>query len=166
MNQTPTLPTFGAHVPGAGGHLSAIMRGPTVNGVRQPDYALIAANVPGILMPWGEYGQKVKDCDSLTDGLANTRAMLKAKCPPAVHLAGIEIEGHKDWYLPARAELWAAYANTPELFAKVIHWSSTQDSSSYAFAQDFEYGNSSWDVKDFQRLVRPFRRIHLYHFPA
>lgn len=166
MNRTPTLPTFGTDVPGAGGILSGIMRGPLVKGLRQPDYALIAANVTGILMPWGEYGTTVKGCDSLTDGLANTQAMLAAKCPPAVHLSGLEIEGHKDWYLPARAELWAAYANTPELFAKSIHWTSTQLSSDLAFAQDFEHGFSRWFLKDCQRLVRPFRRIQLYHFPA
>lgn len=166
MKQTPTLPTFGAIVPGQGGHLVGIMRGPLVKGIRQPDYALLAAIVPAVLLPWGEYGKKITGADSLTDGMTNTLAMLKAKCPPALHMVGIEIEGHKDYYLPARAEFWAARANTPELFDNAPHWSSTQNSAHYAFAQDFEYGSSYWGSKGNEFRVRPFRRIPLYHFPT
>ncbi|MFZ2306191.1 MAG: DUF1566 domain-containing protein [Rhodoferax sp.] len=166
MKKTPTLPTFGAIVPGEGGHLAGIMRGPVVNGERQPDYALIVAITPAVLLPWGEYGKEVAGACSLTDGLANTQAMLKAKCPPALHVAGIEIEGHKDYYLPARAELWAARANVPELFDKAWHWSSTQHSRLNAFVQVFEYGGSFWNRKDYEHRVRAFRRIPLYHFPA
>lgn len=166
MKKTPTLPTFGAIVPGEGGHLAGIMRGPVVNGERQPDYALIVATTPAVLLPWGEYGKEVAGAGSLTDGLANTQAMLKAKCPPALHVAGIEIEGHKDYYLPARAELWAARANVPELFDKAFHWSSTQSSRYDAFVRGFEGGSSYWGSKDYACRVRAFRRIPLYHFPA
>lgn len=166
MNKTPTLPTFGAIVPGEGGHLVGIMRGALVKGVRQPDYALIAAIVPAILLPWGEYGKEISGANSLTDGLANTQAMFKAKCPPALHIAGIEIEGHKDYYLPARGEMWAARANAPELFDNALHWTSTQGSSIIAFAQGFEDGFGFWNYKNHEFRVRPFRRIPLYHFPA
>lgn len=166
MKKTPTLPTFGAIVPGEGGHLAGIMRGPVVNGERYPDYAIIVAITPAVLLPWGEYGKEVAGAGSLTDGLANTQAMLKAKCPPALHVAGIEIEGHKDYYLPARSELWAARANVPELFDKAWHWSSTQHSRISAFVQDFEDGGSFWDGKVYEHRVRAVRRIPLYHFPA
>lgn len=166
MNKTLTLPTFGAIVPGEGGHLVGIMRGPMVKGKRQPDYALIAAITPAVILPWGEDGIAVKGADSLTDGLANTQAMLNAKCPPALHVANIEIEGHKDYYLPARAELWAARANAPELFEKAFHWSSTQVSRYSAFVQDFEVGSSLWHFKGLEHRVRAFRRISLYHFPT
>jgi hypothetical protein len=76
-------------------------------------------------------------------------------------VAGIEIDGHKDYYLPARAELWAARANAPELFDKAWHWSSTQDSRNDAFVQGFEHGSSDWTYKGGEHRVRAFRRIPL-----
>lgn len=165
MNQQRTLPSFGNIVPGEGGRLGAIMRGNLVDGVRQPDYALIMPKVPAIKLPWGEYGKSITGADSLTDGLANTQAMLRAKCPPALHIADLVVDNHKDLYLAARAEYWALRANVPELFEKAIHWTSTQDSSTYAFAQHFEGGNSYWLYKDLEFLVVPVRRIPLYHSP-
>ncbi len=167
MSKIQTLPNFGTAVPGAGGVLAGIMRGALVKGKRLPDYALIAAIVPGVSMVWGEYGKKVAGADSVSDGQANTKAMLKANCPPAAHVASLQIEGHADWYVPARAELLAAWCNVPELFEpKGYHWSSTQGSPVDAFVQGFEYGLSGWNLKDTSRLVRPFRRIPLYHFPT
>ncbi len=162
----PTLPAFGELVPGAGGRLAGIMRGNVVAGVRQPDYALIVASMDDVSLPWGEYGKAVPGADSLTDGLANTLAMIKAKCPPALHVQKMTAGLHNDWYLPARAEMWAARANVPELFGKAFHWTSTQHSSHYAFVQGFEYGGSGWDFKDYEHRVRAFRRIPLQHFPA
>jgi hypothetical protein len=166
MQRQPTLPTFGEIVPGEGGRLVGIMRGAVINGVRQPDYALIAPDVPAVILEWGAYGKQLVFADSLTDGLSNTQAMLKAQCPPAMLCADLEIDGHNDFYLPARAEMWAARANTPELFEKAFHWTSTQLSSYYAFVQDFEHGTSHWGSKDYGYRVRPFRRIQLYHFNA
>lgn len=160
-----TLPTFGEVVPGAGGRLGAIMRGALVGKVRQPDYAIIVPDLPTVSLQWGEYGKEVPNCNSLTDGLANTQAMLAAKCPPALHIADLNAKHeHKDLYLPARGELWALRANVPELFEKGWHWSSTQDSSNHAFIQDFEYGLSYWYFKDTTYRVRPVRRIQLQHF--
>lgn len=166
MSKHLTLPTFGEIVPGEGGRLGGIMRGHIVDGVRQPDYALIVPEMKAISLPWGTYGKEIPACNSLTDGAANTSAMLAAKCPPAVQIAKLNIEGHTDYYLPASAELWALRANVPELFDKVWHWGSTQSSSDYAFVQDFEYGYSHWLFKDYERRVRAARRIPLYHFPA
>lgn len=166
MSSKPTLPTFGEIVPGEGGRLGAIMRGHIVDGVRQPDYALIVPDMKSVTVQWGEYGKEIAGCNSLTDGLANTRAMLAAKCPPAVAIAKLKIDGHADFYLPARGELWALRANVPELFDKVWHWSSTQHSSIGAFVQDFEFGYSGWYSKGRDYRVRAVRRIPLQHFPA
>lgn len=163
MQQHPPLPTFGEIVPGEGGRLGAIMRGNIVNGVREADYAIIVPDLPAIELKWGEY-KEVANASSLTDGLANTRAMLKAKCPPALHIAKLQAEGHTDFYLPARGEMWALRANVPELFDKAIHWTSTQNSRNYAFVQDFENGLSSWLIKVYDWRVRAVRRIPLYHF--
>lgn len=163
MNKNQTLPTFGELVPGEGGHLGAIMRGSVVDGIRQADYALIVPNLPSVLLPWGEYGKEVAGAGSLTDGLTNTQAMIKAKCPSALHIQSLVADGHSDLYLPARAEYWALRANVPELFEKEFHWTSTQTSRDYAFAQDFEDGSSNWYHKSYEFRVRPVRRIHLYH---
>lgn len=167
QNRRPTLPTFGEIVPGEGGRLGAIARGNIVAGVRQPDYAIIVPDLPGIDLPWGQRGQDVTGATSLTDGLANTAAMLAAKCPPALHIAQLKTsEGHTDLYLPARAEMWALRANVPELFDKVWHLTSTQGSGSTAFIQSFEGGGSAWFSKGSDYRVRAVRRIPLQHFPA
>ena len=167
--QTPTLPTFGEVVPGEGGRLAGIMRGPVVDGVRQPDYALIVADAtdaPAVLLPWGKSDQDVTGATSLTDGPTNTIAMAAAGSPAALHIRKLAIGGHTDWYLPARAELWAARGNVPELFEKEWHWSSTQIGRHYAFYQSFDYGGSGWGDKDLELRCRAFRRVQLYHFPA
>lgn len=163
----PTLPTFGEVVPGEGGRLGAIMRGPVVGGVRQPDYAVIVPDLPGKKLVWGTRGVDIAGAMSLTDGQVNTAAMLAAKCPPALYISKLKTaEGHADLYLPARAEYWALRANVPELFEKALHWSSTQDDSDYAFSQSFGDGWSHWGGKGYELLVRPVRRIPLQHFPT
>lgn len=164
-----SLPTFGEVVPGAGGRLAGIMRGSVVDGARQPDYALIVSDAPaGDLgkLKWGTYGEEVPGAASLTDGLANTLAMIAAKCPAALAVSKLKIDGHKDWYIASRTEMWAARGNVPELFKKEWHWTSTQDSRSDAFAQDFEDGSSTWIGKGNEFRVRAFRRIPLDHLNA
>lgn len=166
-NQQPTLPRFGELVPNAGGRLGGIMRGALVNGVYQPDYALIVPDIPASLLAWGEQGKTVEGANSLTDGLANTQAMLKANCAAAQHIHELgKTTGHTDLYLAARAEYWALRANVPKLFDKEWHWTSTQHSSSSAFVQDFESGYSVWYGKGNTYRVRPVRRIQLQHFPT
>lgn len=166
MKQRPTLPTFGEIVPGEGGRLGAIMRGSLIDGVRQADYAIIVPDLPSVHLPWGTRGVEVKNANSMTDGHWNTLAMLIAKCPPAIHVTELKVDGHEDLYLPARAELQALWANVPELFDKAWHWSSTQSSAYGAFVQVFEYGDSDWNGKDYDYRVRAVRRIPLQHFPT
>lgn len=170
MQPHPTLPTFGAIVPGEGGRLGAIMRGALVDGQREPDYALIVPTNPDCdmdPMPWGKYGQDVPGANSLTDGWRNTLAMLAAKCPPAQRLKDLEAEGHRDLYIPGRAELWALRANVPELLVdKTIYWSSTQGSRNNAFCQSFDGGASLWYGKGNEFRVLALRRIPLQHFPT
>jgi hypothetical protein len=163
-----TLPTFGEIVPGAGGRLGAIMRGALVDGVRQSDYAVIVADaVAGgevLKLAWGNYGTEIPGAASRTDGLANTAAMVKANCPAALAVAGLQLEGFTDWYLPARGEMWGLCANVPELFAPEYHWTSTQGSRFTAFVQDVAGGGSYWGGKDNEFRVRAVRRIQLQHF--
>lgn len=160
-----TLPAFGAAIPGQGGIFAAIMRGPVVDGIEQPPYALLVsdATVGEIAeVEWGNYGKDVPGTSSRTDGLANTIAMAAANCPAALRVQAITIDGHSDYYLPALGELNSAAANVPELFnTEDWYWTSTQDSRYDALAHDFEYGVSDWGVKDLRHRVRAFRRISL-----
>jgi hypothetical protein len=161
-----TLPAFGALIPNQGGHFAAIVRGPVVDGVEQPPYALLVSPLAtgGDIedVKWGEYGKDIEGTKDRRDGLANTLAMAAASCPAALKLRELTIDGFSDWYLPAIGELNAAAANVPELFdPEGWYWSSTQTSRSNAFAQDFEYGTSDWDVKGYELRVRAFRRIPL-----
>ena len=165
MSKQATLPTFGEVVPGAGGRLGAIMRGNLVAGKRQADYAIIVPDVKPVLLRWGPY-KEISGASSLTDGIANTAAMLKAKCPPALYIQSVKVDEHADFYLPARGEYWALRANVPELFEKGWHWTSTQNSRYDAFVQFFENGSSAWLTKFNEFRVCPVRRIQLQHFTA
>ena len=160
-----TLPAFGAVIPGQGGLLVAILRGPIVEGVEQPPFALLVSDAAvGEFedVAWGEYGKDVPGTTSRTDGKANTDAMVLASCPAALRVRDLTIDGHSDWYLPSLGELNSAAANVPELFSTDDwYWTSTQGSRYSAFVQGFEDGDSLYDDKDHGHRVRAFRRISL-----
>ena len=160
-----TLPAFGAIIPGQGGILAAILRGPIVEGVEQPPFALLVSDAAaGEIedIAWGEYGKDVPGTSSRTDGKANTDAMVLANCPAALRVRELTIDGHSDWYLPSLGELNSAAANVPELFSTDDwYWTSTQDSRGTAFVQGFEDGYSHWYDKVNGPRVRAFRRISL-----
>lgn len=162
-----TLPAFGAVIPGQGGILAAILRGPTVDGIEQPPFALIVSDASaGELqdIAWGEYGKDVPGASSRTDGPANTAAMALASCPAALCVRDLTIDGHSDWYLPSLGELNSAAVNVPELFVTDDwYWTSTQRYRRSAFVHDFEGGYSDWDIKGRGHQVRAFRRINLSH---
>ncbi|MGE0329725.1 MAG: DUF1566 domain-containing protein [Ramlibacter sp.] len=169
MKHHPTLPTFGDIVPGEGGRLGAILRGALVGKKREPDYAVIVplADLADLKeSPWGQRGQDVAGAKSFTDGWRNTLAMAASGCAIATQVRQLTIEGHSDLYIPARAEMWALYANVPELFDKRTYWTSTQSDSHVAYAQDFAYGYSYWGGKVNELRVRAVRRIQLHHFTA
>jgi hypothetical protein len=160
-----TLPAFGAVIPGQGGLLAAILRGPIVESVEQPPFALLVSDAAaGEIedIAWGEYGKDVPGTSSRTDGKANTDAMVLASCPAALRVRDLTIDGHSDWYLPSLGELNSAAANVPELFSTDDwYWTSTQFSRGNAFVQGFENGYSGWYYKVSGHRVRAFRRISL-----
>ena len=159
------LPAFGAIITGQGGHFAGIVRGHKAeDGSEQPAYAILVAPAAGELqdVTWGEYGKELTGCTDRRNGQANTAAMLKAECAAAIAVRNLDIEGHKDWYLPALGEMNIAAANVPELFAvDGIYWTSTQYSRYSAFAQDFASGYSYCYGKDYEFRVRAFRQIPL-----
>ena len=155
------LPALGALIAAQGGHFAGIVRG---NGADAPPYALLVSPASSELqdIAWGQYGKEVPGCGDRRDGKANTAAMLKAECAAAIAVHNLDIEGHKDWYLPALGEMNIAAANVPELFAgDGIYWTSTQDSRYCAFGQDFADGYSHWHDEANECRVRAFRQIPL-----
>jgi hypothetical protein len=158
------LPAFGTFIPGQGARFAAIMRGPIVDDVERPPYALLVSEKETEVESavWGTYGTEIEGAGSRTDGKANTLAMIAAQCPAALLASAIEADGHTDFYVPSLGELNAAAANVPELFDGTgIYWTSTQGSRNGAFVQDFENGYSDWGGKDYEFRVRAVRQIPL-----
>ena len=77
--------------------------------------------------------------------------------------AAIEVDGHKDFTLPFRRELALQYANIPEEFEKEWYWSCEQHAADagWAWVQNFDYGNQSYDPKSFGSRARAVRRIKI-----
>jgi hypothetical protein len=60
---------------------------------------------------WGEYEQLIENCRSFWHGMPNTEAMASAGSDIAKWARGLDINGFKDWYIPARDELELIYRN-------------------------------------------------------
>lgn len=156
-----TIPAIGQPWPGQCGVNAGLMRGE--NGL--PDYYLIiptdsAGKIDRI--EWGGYEHKTEGANSEFDGLANTTALLKSdqEHPAAAWAAGLNIDGHNDFYLPARREQSLMYANCPELFEPRWHWSSTQYSALNAWLQNFEDGSQGISLKSCRYAARAVRRYY------
>lgn len=154
------LPNIGEYWPSQGGVYAGMMRGQD----GQPDYHLIvAAGEVGFVkeIAWGGYEKDEPAAKSEWDGKANTLALSRSDIdhPAAEWAAGLEIDGHVDWYLPARREAALCYANTPELFEEGWHWTSTQSSRDGAYAQYFTYGRQDRGDKYGGLRARAVRRL-------
>lgn len=164
QTKAPTIepkqpPRIGEYWPGQGGVYAGLMRG--TDG--QPDYHLIvAADDDGFAdeIVWGGHGQDEPAAKSEWDGQANTLALVSSEHdhPAAEWAVGLVIDGHADWYLPARREAALCYATVPELFEKAWHWTSTQCSPGYAWGQYFGDGFQGNYRKGLELRARAVRR--------
>lgn len=157
-----SVPPLGAIWPGEGGVNAGLVRGHGGT----PDYYLIVPTGDDAEFEDLAYGLRaveVEGANSPWDGLANTRALLASgkHHPAAMAAAGFARDGHNDYYLPARRELQVAEANVPEVFSKVLHWSSSQYSAYYAYLMYFSDGHQGFNDKDYEARVRPVRRKFL-----
>jgi hypothetical protein len=155
------IPSIGQYWPEQGGVNAGLMRG--ANG--KPDYYLIIPTDDAgknTSVAWGGYGTETEGANCEFDGLANTTALLKSENehPAAEWAAGVIIEGHNDFYLPARRENSVAYGNCPELFDNEWYWSSTQYSARSAWVQHFGDGGQGIDGKDYSLAARAVRRYY------
>ena len=154
------IPAIGEEWPEQGGVYAGMVRGS--NGL--PDYHLIVATGPTAQqkeVTYGSAGKSTAGADHEWDGLANTIALAESDNDhPAAHWAHIlRLNGFRDWYLPARRELSLLYANVPELFDKVWHWSSTRYSAYSAWSQAFGDGDQHGARKTSALRARAVRRF-------
>jgi hypothetical protein len=146
-----------------GGVFAGLMRGEA----GKPDYFLIVPTDSKAYNPsitWGGYEEEQGGACSDFDGLANTLHLVElgeGKHPAACWAAGLEIAGHKDFYLPAKKELALMYATVGDLFETGDwYWSSTQYSKNSAWVQTFVNGHqTSNDKTSYGYRARAVRRL-------
>lgn len=121
--------------------------------------------------PWGAENKLIKAATSYSDGHANTSAMAKAGSALAKWARGLNIGGHKDWYIPSRLEsllifgelrgIEAFNEDQPNGIAKHWYWTSTQYAGNVDFAwfQVFLSGGQNYNLKNFELRARAVRRI-------
>ncbi|MCY1292336.1 hypothetical protein D9M69_386630 [compost metagenome] len=153
-------PAIGQYWHGQGGVYAGLVRGED----GQPDYHLVVPTAEAATAKetsWGASGKSEDGATHARDGLANTRALCESEHdhPAAQWAAGLEIEGHRDFYLPSRFELALCYANVRELFEECWHWSSTQYSPNYAWIQHFDDGLQGNALKGNGYRARAVRRV-------
>ncbi|TAL89254.1 MAG: DUF1566 domain-containing protein [Candidimonas sp.] len=152
------VPRIGDYWHGQGGHYAGIAR---ADDGRQ--YHLIKGVGEFEGLEYGGYEKAESGIGNLWDGAANTNTLVASGIdhPAAQAAAQYEADGHSDFYLMSQREACLCAANIPHLFKKTRYWTSTQLSSDYAWAVDFEYGDvSSWN-KDDEFRVCPVRRLFI-----
>jgi hypothetical protein len=134
---------------------------------------------------WGCYGSLIAGADGTTigTGAQNTTDItaIVGGCPtsgiPARLANDLTLGGLSDWYLPSRNELNAlckwAFGDTVNTvcnnggsgglslanggFSTNFYWSSSEDTSNFAWSQQFGNGYQFNDIKLFTGFVRPVR---------
>lgn len=154
-------PAIGQYWTGQGGYYMGTM--PAIGHL--PARHLVFSEKSPERMTWGPYGTNIAGADSRIDGAANTAAILTHKATHGGDFQGAEwaaaytADGHNDFHLPCQADLFFASLQPASVAWLTWHWSSTQHSGYIAFAQDFEDGNSYWNFKDDDFLVRAVRWV-------
>lgn len=138
----------------------------------------VSADITGANSRWKTSNTDTPGTDHLTDGVANTSAMIAAGIelhPAAAHCIDHRGGGNADWYMPAKDELNVIYQNLdygrpncppdflsggPQAFTNAWYWASTQYSSDLGWSQLFGGGNQGSNSKPgSNRRVRPVRRL-------
>lgn len=153
-------PAAGELWPGQGGYYVCTL--PAAFGL--PARHLIVAADEKDGLAWGGYDSECAGAASQTDGRANTAALVTddEDHTAAQYASQYTADGHSDFHLPSRHDLYMAYLHAPQLFKTTgWYWSSSQCSRYGAWCQDFEYGSSTARNKDHEFRARPVRWIHL-----
>lgn len=154
------IPSIGEYWDGQGGVYVGFVRGP----VTSRGWHLILPVDPSARakdLTWGPYGTDVLEAAHPSDGLANTEALIgcAGNYPAAEFTRQVSVDGHKDFYLPARRELALIEMNVPELVEKGWWWSSTQYSARSAYLQTFSNGLTDGWLKGSKAGALAVRRL-------
>lgn len=155
-----TPPASGEYWAGQGGHY--ICTHPAAFGL--PARHLIVGAGEAKDLAWGGYDEDTPGAASQVDGRANTIALLQDEHehPAAQWAAAYTADGHTDFHLPSRFDLFMCFLHAPQIFSKEgWHSSSSQYSRYDAYCQGFEFGSSYAGLKDGHRRARAVRWIHL-----
>ncbi|MEG1281460.1 MAG: DUF1566 domain-containing protein [Comamonas sp.] len=149
----------GEYWPGQGGHYVCTL--PAMQGL--PARHLIVATDEHEEITWGPRDNDMHAATSQADGKGNTAALVQAGKHPAAQWASeYSADGHNDFHLPSRYELFMCWLCAPQLFSKDNwYWTSSQYSRLSAWFQAFEYGDSSCSGKGGKLRARPVRWIQL-----
>ena len=155
--KTPILP--GTPLPHLGGALGAYVAYP--NG---STHALIVADKSHVFRTtWGP-ARSVKGATGI-DGIVSTQAMAKAGNKAAQRVMGLCIDGHADFYMPSRLELFAVQQMARQLLPETgWGWTSTQDDASCAWFCHFADGDQFLNRKSFEGSAVAVRRLTLESF--
>jgi len=158
---TSTLPAFGAQIEGGLFHGIYLLNGQLWGEVTAPKAEGEIAD-----LPWMAKHVDVPGASHDYDGLANTIAMAEAGSALGKAARALRIDGHDDWYIPARGGQLAQWSNLrfllgeAEAFEPRWYWSSTQFDRYYAYYQYFDYGYTYYRFKSWEsgraRVVRRF----------
>jgi hypothetical protein len=118
-------------------------------------------------LQWKTSQTSSSGADSLVDGSQNTIDINNSSHPAAQWAAALSIDGYSDWYLPAKDELNLVWTNRTSLpigetnDTDDYYWSSTESSSTQAWAQIFSNGTQIQGAKNVSAGIyaRAVRRI-------
>ena len=129
------------------------------------------AGQSGSTLAWKTTNTTTTGTTSLTNGFANTAAMITAGAslhPAANFCNNLTIGGFSDWYLPSKDELNLLYTNHPALetagsgsFIDTYYWSSSESGTTTAWEQRFSSGSQNTCTKGDSYYVRAIRRISM-----
>jgi len=113
---------------------------------------------------WGCYGTSIPGAASLTDGAANTIAIVAActTTPIAASICDtLTLNCYTDWFLPAKDQLNQLYLQKTLVggFSGHGYWCSSEYNAGFAWKQSFGYGdqyNGSKSNSTYVRCVRSF----------
>ena len=114
---------------------------------------------------WGCYGTAIAGADgtAIGTGNQNTTDIINAACShvsaAANYCYNLDYSGYTDWWLPSKNELNEMYIQKTVIggFVASYYWSSSENSSNYAWNQHFANGSQYNYYKDLGSYVRAVR---------
>lgn len=127
-------------------------------------HGLIAATADQKKAKWynGNYIETKATGAAVGTGQANTSAIIASQGAgeyAASVCDQLELNGFSDWFLPSKAELSLLRTHKTAVggFANPFYWSSTEHSSHYAWAQNFNNGRQDYGNKNSTPSIRAVR---------